>query len=186
MRPAFTLGCFLFVFFTDQHADLRFAKQVSNSGDKVADSEEPVAAPACEAPPELTPEESAPVKSSSELLEEIFDAFLTTSSGGAVVVADKKKKSSSKHKKKKKHKDKKKHKEKKSKRSRRSSSADAFYEAGGVEVIGAAVDADARRCDLLAAGELDSEEEKALSFDCFVERPDTSSQLDAGRNKFPI
>jgi len=122
-----------------------------------------------------TSEESA-LKSSTVLLEEIFDAFLSESS----------KKKKSKHKKKEKHKKKKKHKdsdrEKKEKRKHRSSEKssskkeekpDSFYVAPDNAAIPKNLDTgvkfDASKCDLYAAGELDSEEEKALSFDCFVE-----------------
>jgi hypothetical protein len=171
MRPARAPApcCFIFCPCPKSTRVAKFLRPKQKVG-KLADSEESVAAPAIEAPPEEAEDASAPNKSSSELLEEIFDAFLSTSS--AVVVDKKKKHSSSKHKKKKKHKDKdkKRHKEKKSKRSRRSASTDAFYEAAPPGADGDA-ERDARRCDLFAAGELDSDEEKALSFDCFVERP---------------
>ncbi|XP_059477817.1 protein SON [Neocloeon triangulifer] len=161
-----------------------------------ADSRESAEASSEEKPAACDDEPELETKSSSKILEEIFDSFLTESSS--------KSKRKEKHKKSKHHKKKKKHSEKdkdrkhgdKEKKKKRSKSKERrrekdgvvqeenndveknFYEKCDSDLIKSleeGVKFDANRCDLYAAGELDSEEEKALSFECFRERADRSS-----------
>ncbi|CAB3363771.1 Hypothetical predicted protein [Cloeon dipterum] len=129
-------------------------------------------------------------KSSKKILAEIFDVIMSAESSSKSKKKDKHKKSKH-HKKKKKHKDDKEKKKKKRNKSKdrdkskhkdreeeekedgKKKGDEKFYEKCDTELIKSldgGVKFDASKCDLFAAGELDSEEEKALSFDCFREK----------------